>query len=72
MVRRRNAKDIDPRAPAQGNRAVATAEKMDSSADGVIFKAHPVKVSANVRRLSGADPGPTGFDWVEIDFRHTH
>ncbi len=72
MVRRRNAMDISgPRIPAQAYRAMAIAEKMDRSAGGAVIKIHQLKFSLGGRRSCGIDPGPAGFDWVEIDLRQT-
>jgi hypothetical protein len=68
MVRRRNAENVTRlRIPAQAYRAMTVAEKTDHTADWVVFKAHVLKVPVKVRSLSGTDPGPAGFDWVEID-----
>jgi hypothetical protein len=72
MVRRRNAEDInDLRIPAQAYRAMTVAEKGDCTVRWVVFKTHQLKVPINVRPLSGTDPGPAGFDWVEIDLEQT-
>ena len=69
MVRRQNTEDINgPRIPAQA----AIAEKIDRSAGGAVIRTHQLKVPINVRRFGGTDPGPAGFDWVEIDFKQTH
>jgi hypothetical protein len=51
---------------------MTVAEKTDRTADWVVFKAHLLEVPVKVQPLSGTDPGPAGFDWVEIDFRQTH
>jgi hypothetical protein len=67
MVRRRNAEDINA-ATIQDYRAMAIAAKMDRSAGEAAFEARQLKFSLNVRRSCGTDPGPAGFDWVEIDF----
>jgi hypothetical protein len=73
MVRRRNAEDTNGlRIPAQACCAEAVAQKRDRSRGGAAFKAGQLKLSLNVRRSCGTDPGPAGFDWVEIDFRQTH
>ena len=69
MVRPRNAEDINgPRIPAQ----VTIAEKIDCSAGGAVIKAHQLRLSLSVRRSCGTDPGPAGFDCVEIDHRQTN
>ena len=73
MVRRLNADDINGlMIPAQAYRTMAIAEKMDRSAGGAVFKAHQLKLSLRGRRSCGTDPGPAGFDWVEIDLEQTH
>ena len=73
MVRRRNAGHINGlRIPAQAWCAKPVAKKRDRSRGGAAFKAGQLKLSLNVRRSCGTDPGPAGFDWVEIDFRQTH
>ena len=73
MVRRRNAEGItDQRIPAQGYCVMAIAEKTDRFAGEDVFKARQLKFSLNVRRSCGTDPGPAGFDWVDIDFGQTH
>ena len=65
MVRRRNRVDISgPRIRARGYRAMSIAANVDRFAGEPVFKARP----PNVRRSCGTDPGPAGFDWVEIDF----
>jgi hypothetical protein len=69
MVRRRNAEDTNGlRIPAQACCAKPVAQKRDRSRGGAAFKASQLKLSLNVRRSCGTDPGPAGFDWVEIDF----
>jgi len=71
MVRRRTAEAVNGlRIPAQACCAMAVAQKRNGSR-GAVFKAGQQKLSFNVRR-SGGDPGPAGFDWVEIDFNQTH
>ena len=73
MVRRRNAEHTNGlRIPAQACCAKPVAQKRDRSRGGAAFKAGQLKLSLNVRRSCGTDPGPAGFDWVEIDFRQTH
>ena len=73
MVRRRNAEGIaDPTIPAQASRTMATAEKLDGSVDGVVVKVHQLKFSLNVPPSVGIDPGPAGFNWIEIDLKQTH
>ena len=70
MVRRRNAEDInDLRIPAQAYRAMTVAEQTDRT---VGSETHQLKVPLNVRSLGGTDPGPAGFNWVEIDLKKTH
>jgi hypothetical protein len=69
MVRGRNAEDKNAaRITIQDYRAMAIAAKMDRSAGEAAFEARQLKFSLNVRRSCGTDPGPAGFDWVEIDF----
>jgi len=51
---------------------MATAEKLDGSVDGVVVKVHQLKFSSNVRPSVGIDPGPAGFNWIEIDLKQTH
>jgi hypothetical protein len=51
---------------------MTVAEKTDRTVGWVVFKAHLLKVPVKVRPLSGTDPGPAGFDWVEIDLKQTH
>ena len=73
MVRRRNAEDItDQGIPAEAYCVMAIAEKRDRFAGETVFKARQLKLFLNVRRSCGTDPGPAGFDWVDIDFRQTH
>jgi hypothetical protein len=73
MVRGGNAEDTNGlRIPAQACCAKAVAQKRDRSRGGAAVKAGQLKLSLNVRRSCGTDPGPAGFDWVEIDFRQTH
>ena len=73
MVTRRNAEGInDPEILIQAYRATTVAEKTDDAVRWVIFKTHQLKVPADVRPLGGTDPGPAGFDWVEIDLKQTH
>ena len=73
MVRRRNAEDIaDPTLPGRASRAMAAAEKMDRSVDGVVVNASQLKFSSNVRPSVAIDPGPAGFNWIEIDLKQTH
>jgi hypothetical protein len=69
MVRRR---DTENTIPAHAYAAVAIAENMDRTTGWVVFKAYQLEVPANVGCPGGTDPGPAGFDWVEIDFRQTH
>jgi|EndMetStandDraft_2_1072991.scaffolds.fasta_scaffold215627_2 hypothetical protein len=65
MVRRRNRVDISgPRIRARGYRAMSIAANVDRFAGEPLFKPRPL----NVRRSCGTDPGPAGFDWVEIEF----
>lgn len=72
MVRRRNAEDIETlRIPAQAYRAMTVAEHTDRTVGWVVYKTHQLKVPVDVRPLGGTDPGPAGFDWVEIDFKQT-
>jgi hypothetical protein len=65
MVRRRNRVAISgARIRARGYRAMSIAANVDRCAGEPVFKARPL----NVRRSCRTDPGPAGFDWVEIDF----
>lgn len=69
MVRRRNVVDINGlRIRARAYRAMAIAANVDRSAGESVFKARQLRLFLNVRRSCGTDPGPAGFDWVEIDF----
>ena len=69
MVRRRNRVNVNRlRIRARGYRAMSIAANVDRFAGEPAFKARPL----NLRRSCGTDPGPAGFDWVEIDFRQTH
>jgi hypothetical protein len=64
MVRRRNSVDINGlRIRARSFRANA-----DRSAGHSVFKARQSRLFLNLQRSRGTDPGPAGFDWVEIDF----
>ena len=64
MVRRRNRVHISgPR-----NRARSYRANEDRSAGHSVFNARQSKSFLNLRRSLGTDPGPAGFDWVEIDF----
>jgi hypothetical protein len=63
MVRRRNAEDINGLGiPAQACCAKAVAQKRDRSRGGAAFTAGQLRLSLNVRRSCGTDPGPAGFD----------
>ena len=65
MVRRRNRVDVNRlRIRARGYRAMSIAANVDRFAGEPALKARPL----NLRRSCGTDPGPAGFDWVEIDF----
>ena len=65
MVRRRNRVDVSgTRIRARGYRAMSIAANVDRFAGELAFKARPL----NLRHSCGTDPGPAGFDWVEIDF----
>ena len=71
MVRRWNAEDThDLRIPAHANRAMTVAE--NRAVRWVVFKTHQLKAPIDVRPLDGTDPGPAGFNWVEIDLKRTH
>ena len=73
MARRRNAEDInDLRIRAQAYRPMTISEKRDRAVRRVVLKTRQLKVPVNVRPLGEADPGPAGFNWVEIDFKQTH
>lgn len=73
MVRRRNAEYIArPTIPGRAGRAVAMAEKMDRNVDGVFVNVRELKFSLDARRPTGIDPGPAGFNWIEIDLEKTH
>ena len=63
MVRRRNAVD------SLTIRARAHRANADRSAGHSVFKARQSRLFLNLQRSRGTDPGPAGFDWVEIDFR---
>ena len=62
MVRRRNAVD------SLTIRARAHRANADRSAGHPVFKARQSRLFLNLQRSRGTDPGPAGFDWVEIDF----
>lgn len=72
MIKHRNAENVNGLSFPSQRRAMTVAEKRDRTADWVVFKAYLLKSSVQHRPLSGTDPGPAGFDWVEIDFRRTH
>lgn len=73
MVRRRNVVDINGlKIRVQAYRAMAIAANLDRSAGESAFKARQLKFCLNDLRSWAFDPGPAGFDWVEIDFRQTH
>ena len=72
MVRRPNAENVTGLRNPNSRRVMTVAEKTDHTARWVVFKAHLLTVPVKVQPLSGTDPGPAGFDWVEIDFRQTH
>ena len=63
MVRRRNAEDIND---------LRILEQTDRTVGWVVYETHQLKVPLNVRSLGGTDPGPAGFNWVEIDLKKTH
>jgi hypothetical protein len=72
MIKQRNAENVTGlRVPTLAYRRMTVAEKTDRSAHWVIFKAHLFKVPAQDLPYSGTDPGPAGFDWVEIEFGQT-
>ena len=72
MIRRRSAEDIAGLAiQPQASRAMSNAEKKDRTVDGVVVNVHQLKFSARVRPSIGIDPGPAGFNWVEIDLKQT-
>jgi|KBSSwiStaDraftv2_1062776.scaffolds.fasta_scaffold5621942_1 hypothetical protein len=65
MVRRRNRVDVSgTRIRARGYRAMSIAANVDR------FVGEPVLQGSAPKRSTfcGTDPGPAGFDWVEIDF----
>ena len=62
MVRRRNAVD------SLTIRVRAYRANADRSAGHSVFKARQSRLFLNLQRSRGTDPGPAGFDWVEIDF----
>jgi hypothetical protein len=71
MVRRWSAEDAsDRRTAARQYRASAIVEKMDCSGDIAVFKAHQLKSSSDER--TSFDPGPAGFNWIEIDLKQSH
>lgn len=71
MVRRWSVEDAsDRRRSARQYRAPATVEKMDCSGGVAVFKAHQLKSSLDER--SSFDPGPAGFNWIEIDLKQSH
>lgn len=71
MVRRWSAEDTgDRQIPARRYRAPATVEKMDCSGGVAVFKTHQLKSSMDER--SSFDPGPAGFNWIEIDLKQSH
>ena len=73
MVRRWNAEDTnDLKILAHAYRAMTVAEKTDRTVGWVVFKTHQLKAPIDVRPLNGTDPGPAGFNWVEIDLKKTH
>ena len=49
-------------------RARAYRANADRSAGHSVFKARQSRLFLNLQRSRGTDPGPAGFDWVEIDF----
>ena len=61
MVRRRNAVD------SLTIRVRAYRANADRSAGHSVFKARQSRLFF-LQRSRGTDPGPAGFDWVEIDF----
>lgn len=71
MVRRWSAEDTsDRKLSARQFRAHATVEKMDCSGGVAVFKAHQLKSSSNAP--GSFDPGPAGFNWIEIDLKQSH
>jgi len=71
MVRRWSAEDTSDRRRSAGQfRARATVEKMDCSGGVAVFKAHKLSSSSNER--SSLDPGPAGFNWIEIDLKQSN
>ena len=58
MVRRRNAVDS----------LTIRVRAYRANADHSVFKARQSRLFLNLQRSRGTDPGPAGFDWVEIDF----
>ena len=71
MVRRWSTEDEgNRRLSARRYRAKETVEKMDCSGDIAVFKAHQLTSSSDER--TSLDPGPAGFNWIEIDLKQSH
>lgn len=71
MVRRWSADDAgDRRLPGQKFGAYADIEKKDCSGRVAVFKAHQLNSSSDER--CSFDPGPAGFNWIEIDLKRSH
>ena len=73
MVRSINAGDVtELRQPAGIHPRNAIAAHFGRAPSALAVKAHQLKVSLRVDRdnvaptISGADPGPAGFDWTEL------
>jgi hypothetical protein len=68
MVRRIAKDSYGSRTLARRHRAPRRAQKIDCR--DAALKVNQLKTSSKVQRVDSADPGPAGFDWVEIDFKH--
>ena len=66
MVRRSARELTGLRTRAPRYRAVVRAEKIDCTSSDAVLEANQLKTPSNIRRAAGTDPGPAGFDWVEI------
>jgi hypothetical protein len=71
MVRRFGTEDTSERRPdARKYRAPAIIRKADCTGGVAVFEAHQLKSSSN--EPSSFDPGPAGFNWIEIDLKQSH
>lgn len=72
MIKQRNAENVNGlRVPAPAHRRTMVDGKTDRFAHWLVFRAHLFEAPAQDLPHRRSDPGPAGFDWVEIEFGQT-